>query len=194
MDFPLGPRYICNVLTWDLYGPSCTRGDFFDLGLGPMAALRKAVCMCVHVIVPFIGRKNGTLMAWQPSYNDVHGWYRARMEHLFGQLWHWGLVRSMWHYGPYELHQSVRVLFLFGEFCIRRQVRRPPYGPWDHVPPHVWTDKSNSVATQDEAEDEATVCGLCCQKRCTITVCGECKEHYCAECIDPHTCGYDTVC
>ena len=39
-----------------------------------------------------------------------------------------------------------------------------PYGPWDHVPPHVWTDQSNSAATQDEAEDEAQVC-VCCAVR-----------------------------
>ena len=36
----------------------------------------------IHVIVPFIGRKNGTLIACQQSYNDVHGWYRARIEQL----------------------------------------------------------------------------------------------------------------
>ena len=35
---------------------------------------------------------------------------------------------------------------------------------------------------------------MCCQKRSAITVCGECKEHYCVECIDAHTCGYHTVC
>ena len=29
------------------------------------------------------------------------------------------------------------------------------------------------------------VCVLCCQKRSTITVCGECEEHYC-ECMGPH--------
>ena len=34
----------------------------------------------IHVIVPFIGRKNGTLIARQQCYNDVHGWYRARIE------------------------------------------------------------------------------------------------------------------
>ena len=38
----------------------------------------------------------------------------------------------------------------------------PPRGPWEHAPPHVWTDQSNSAATQDEAEDEAEVCVLCC--------------------------------
>ena len=31
------------------------------------------------------------------------------------------------------------------------------------------------------------MCVLCCHKRSTITVCGECKEHYCRQCIDTHT-------
>ena len=69
-----------------------------------------------------------------------------------------------------------------------------PHGPWDHVPPHVWIIKSNSATMQDEAEDEAEVCVLCCWKPSTITVCGECEEHYCAECIDTHTCGTNVVC
>ena len=70
----------------------------------------------------------------------------------------------------------------------------PPYGSWEHVPPHVWTDQSNSAATQDEAKDEAEVCVLCCQKRSTVVVCDECKEHYCTECIDTHTCGTNVIC
>ena len=48
--------------------------------------------------------------------------------------------------------------------------------------------------TNDEAEDEAEVCVLCCQKRSTIKVCGEYEKHYCAECIDTHTCGTNYVC
>ena len=148
----------------------------------------------IHVIVPFIGRKNGTLTARQQGYNDVHGWYRARIEQLFARLWHWGLVMNIWRGGPNDLHQSVRILLHFTQFCIRRQVRHPPYGPWEHVPPQVWTDQSNSAATQDEAEDEAEVCVLCCQRRSTVAVCDECKEHYCNECIDTHTCGTNVVC
>ena len=146
------------------------------------------------VIVPFIGRKNRTLTAHEQSYNDVHGWYRAYIEQLFSRLWHLGLVRNIWCGSPSELHQSVGILLHFMQFCIRGQVHQPPYGPWEHVPPHVWTDKSNSATTQDEAEDEAEMCALCCQKRSTITVCGECEEHYCAECIDTHTCGTNVSC
>ena len=33
-------------------------------------------------------------------------------------------------------------LLHFIQFCMRTQVRHPPYGPMDHVPPHVWTIKA----------------------------------------------------
>ena len=74
-------------------------------------------------------------MAQQQSYNDLHGWYRAHIEHLFGQLWHWGLVKNIWRGGSEELHQSLPALLHFDRFCIWRQVCHPPYGPWDHVSP-----------------------------------------------------------
>ena len=188
---PLGPGTSADVLIWDGYGPSRTRGDFFDFEVGGHDGAYKGR---IHVIVPFLGRKNGTLTTRQQGYNDVHGWYRARMEQLFARLWHWGLVRNIWRGGPNELHQSVRILLHFTQFCIRRQVRHPPYGPWEHVPPHAWKDQSNSAATQDEAKIEAEVCVLCCQRRSTVAVCDECKEHYCNECIDTHTCGTNVVC
>ena len=188
---PLAPGTSADVLIWDGYGPSRTRGDFFDFEGGGYDGAYKGR---IHVIVPFIGRKNGTLTTRQQCYNDVHGWYRARIEQLFARLWHWGLVRNIWRGGPNELHQSVRILLHFTQFCIRRQVRHPPYGPWEHVPPQVWTDQSNSAATQDEAEDEADVCVLCCQRRFTVAVCDECKEHYCNVCIDTHTCGTNVIC
>ena len=120
---PLAPGTSAHVLIWDGYGPSRTRGDFFDFEVGGHDGAYKGR---IHVIVPFIGRKNGTLTARQQGYNDVHGWYRARIERLFARLWHWGLVRNIWRGGPNELHQSVRILLHFTQFCIRRQVRHPP--------------------------------------------------------------------
>ena len=158
--------------------------------LGAMMVLIKAGFMSLcHSL-----EERMALTARQQCCNDVHGWYRARIEQLFARLWHWGLVRNIWRGGPNELHQSVRILLHFTQFCIRRQVRHSPYGPWEHVPPQVWTDQSNSAATQDEVEDEAEVCVLCCQRRSTIAVCDECKEHYCNACIDTHTCGTNVVC
>ena len=37
------------------------------------------------------------------------------------------------------------------------------------------------------------MCVLCCPKRSTVAVCDECKEHYCTECIDTHTCGINVM-
>ena len=48
----------------------------------------------LHVAWPFIGRK--TLTERQKEYNDVHGFYRARIEHMFARMWHWGIVRNIW--------------------------------------------------------------------------------------------------
>ena len=87
--------------------------------------------------MPFIGRKNEVLTTRQQSYNDMHRWCRARIEQLFAWLRHWGLVRNIWRGGPSELHQSICILLHFTQFCTRRQVRHPPYGQWEHVPPHV---------------------------------------------------------
>ena len=58
---PLAPRTSVDVLIWDGYGPSCTRGDFFDFEVGGHDGAYKGR---IHVIVPFMGRKNG-----QPANN-----------------------------------------------------------------------------------------------------------------------------
>ena len=71
---PLARGTSADVLIWDGYGPSRTRGDFFDFQAG---GHNRAYKGRVHVIVPFIGRKNDTLSARQQSYNVVHGWYQA---------------------------------------------------------------------------------------------------------------------
>ena len=79
MDLPLALRTSADVLIWDGYGPSRARGDFFDFEVGGHEGACKGR---IHVIVPFIGRKNGISTARQQPY--VHGWYRAHIEHLFG--------------------------------------------------------------------------------------------------------------
>ena len=80
------------------------------------------------------------------------------------------------------------------KFCIQRQVRYPPYGLWEHVPPYVWKSTEATVddATQDDVGDEVDICALCCQKH-TTTECGKCNLNYCVECIDPHSCAAKTV-
>ena len=186
---PLAPGTSADVLIWDGYGPSRTKGEFFDYEVGGHDGAYKGR---LNVIAPFIGRKN--LSDRQQCYNDVHGFYRSRIEQVFGHLWHWGLVRNIWRGGANELHQFVRILLHFTQFRIRRQFRYAPYGPWDHVPPHVWTtdDQDDDNCVIDVDNDVPDVCVLCCHKRKT-TACGDCKEYYCDECLDPHTCGTHAV-
>ena len=57
---PLAPGTSADVLIWDGYGPSHTRGGFFHFEVGGHDGAYKGR---IHVIVPFIGRKNGTLIA-----------------------------------------------------------------------------------------------------------------------------------
>ena len=44
----------------------------------------------LHSHVPFIGGK--TLTVRQKTYNDIHAYYRARVEHLFAGLWSWWVL------------------------------------------------------------------------------------------------------
>ena len=52
------------------------------------------------------------------EYDDVHGFYHARVEHLFACLW---VVRNVWTRSAAELHGHVRILLHFTQFCICRQ-------------------------------------------------------------------------
>ena len=62
---PLAPGTPADVLIWDGYGPSRTRGGFFDFKVGGHDGAYKGR---IHVIVPLIGRKNGTLTTRQQCY------------------------------------------------------------------------------------------------------------------------------
>ena len=44
-----------------------------------------------------------------------------------------------------------------------------------------------------DSQSMAEVSVLCCQRRSTVAVCDECKEHCCNECIDTHTCWTNVV-
>ena len=54
-----------------------------------------------------------------------------------------------------ELHEYVRVLLHLQQFLIQRQVRYHPYGPWEHVPTHVWAAPTQE---DNDNEDDGDVC------------------------------------
>ena len=88
------------------------------------------------------------------------------------------------------LHEYVRVLLHLRQFLIRRQVRYPPYSPWEHVPAHVWTAPTQEDNDdEDVVGDDGDVCALCCTKSDPekMSMCDKCKLQYCTDCIDTHT-------
>ena len=171
---PLAPRTSADFLIWDGYGPSRTRGDFFDFEVGGHDGAENGR---IHVIVPFIGRKNGTLTARQHSYKDVHGWYRACIGHLFGQLWLWGLVRNIWRGACVFCCISRNFVLRGRSFTLVKDHRTMSRAMFGLI-----------KGTHSLGED-----ALCCHKRFTIACCGECRERYCDECIGAHTCGEKIV-
>ena len=140
----------------------------------------------LHVAWPFIGRK--TFTERQKEYNDVHGFYRAHIEHLFARMWQWGMVRNICRGSGTELHEYVRVLLHLQQFLIRTY---PPYGLWEHVPARVWTAPTQEDNDdEDVVGDDGDVCALCCTKSDPekMSMCDKCEQQYCTGCIDTHTC------
>ena len=73
-------------------GPKGARGGhYMDYEIGSMDGGYKGH---LRVALSFIGRKN--LTEQQKEYNHVHGFYKARIEHLFLCMWQWGIVRNIW--------------------------------------------------------------------------------------------------
>ena len=109
---PVLPGTSADVKIWDKYGPQRTKGCFMEFEVGAHDGAYKGR---LHSHVPFIGRK--TLTMRQKTYNDVHGYYRARVEHLFAHLWSWRVVRDIWLGSHQNLHANTRILCTFHSSC-----------------------------------------------------------------------------
>ena len=86
---PLAPGTSADVLIWIGYG----MGDFFDFEVGGHDGAYKGR---IHVIVPFIGRKNGTLTARQQCYPPPPCLSYARVQATVGVgtvlIWYFGVA------------------------------------------------------------------------------------------------------
>ena len=168
-----------DVLIWDREGPDVRKGHFFPYECGCHDGAYKGR---VHNHCPFIGRKH--LTQRQQEYNDVHGNYRARSEHIFARLWTFKIVRDIWTGSSTDLHRSVRILVHFMQFQIRRQTRYQPYGPWEHVPGNIWTDQPSLDPEEDV--DDTYLCQMC-ARRDTVA-CVDCSLYLCTSCAESHSC------
>lgn len=100
-------------------------------------------------------KANGTLTAAGSVYNQIHGFFRARAEHLFALLWTFALVRVPWRgreeIGCDKLFKRLKVLLNLVNFLLRRIWRYEPYGPWAHFPEVHQDDAESSEDNQDTA-------------------------------------------
>ena len=179
---PVLPGTSADVKIWDKYGPQRTKGCFMEFEVGAHDGAYKGR---LHSHVPFIGRK--TLTMRQKTYNDVHGYYRAWVEHLFAHLWSWRVVHDIWLGSHQDLHANTRILLHFSQFMLRRQKRYQPYGPWEHIPSSIWTEEE--APEVDEEEEDTFLCQVC-GKRDT-SECSTCDLYLCRGCMDEHTCDID---
>ena len=140
-------------------GRKGARGIIWIMRLAPDGAYKGRL----HVAWPFIGRK--TLTERQKEYNDVHGFYRARIEHLFACMWHGGIVRNMWRGSGTELHECARVLLHLQQFFDSKTAAVPSLWVVEHVPAHVWTAPIHEDNDdEDVVGDDGDVCAFCCTK------------------------------
>ena len=58
--------------------------------------------LSTHALLPYIGRNK--LSDDQQEYNDVQGFYRARVGHLFALFCHWKIIRNRWMGSARDLH------------------------------------------------------------------------------------------
>ena len=66
----------------------------------------------------------------------MHGFYRARVEQLFAQLWQWKIVCNIWDGVEEELHQYVHILLHIKQFVLNRKLSINPMGPGPMCLPH----------------------------------------------------------
>ena len=139
------------------------------------------VCFCGQVLRNYFRGTQGCpdlCFSGFSTYGEPHRPLSWMQPFLFARMWHWSIVRNIWRGSGTPLHEYVRVLLHLQQFLIRRQVRYPPYGRWEHVPAHVWvTPAQEDKDDEDVVGDDGDVCALCCTKSDPekMSMCGNCQ-------------------
>ena len=93
----------------------------------------KGVCNS-HLIAPCRKPPGQPLPGSAQGYNDIHGFYRSRVEHVFGVLWGFSLVRNKWTGGEQRFFIHLKLLLNLYTFAMRRKYKYEPVGPWGLIP------------------------------------------------------------
>ena len=105
-------------------------------------------------------------------YNQIHAFFRARVEHVFTRIWPFAIVHQVWRgkglEGACELQRRIHVLFNFVNFELSRKVMYELAGVWPHTPEgappaeHLEYEVPRGVleddsANEDDEEEDADV-------------------------------------
>uniref|UniRef100_A0A7S1N4Y7 DDE Tnp4 domain-containing protein n=1 Tax=Eutreptiella gymnastica TaxID=73025 RepID=A0A7S1N4Y7_9EUGL len=93
---------------------------------------------CPYVIYPY--RKDHKWGDLEVDYTAIHAWYRARVEHTFGILWNFALVKNIWMgKGAFQAQRfqwRMHVLLNLVAMDMKCKWKYEPYGPWGHHDHH----------------------------------------------------------
>ena len=100
--------------------------------------------VAVHPSIRYRGVVKSKLKAMHAKEVVILNQYKDRWPSL-SRLWQWRIVRNVWTCSATELHGHMPILLHLTQFCIRRQTRYQPYGPWPHVPESVWAHEEATI-------------------------------------------------
>lgn len=116
-----------------------------------------------HGVIPFAKPPKRPLPEWCAKYNDGHGFIRGRVEHVFMQLWSWGVCRETFrkHGNSVEdrmqrVQWLVRSVVHIQQFINRRNVRYEPFGPWDHFPASIFGQDACKRNEEEDISDDTS--------------------------------------
>ena len=104
-----------------------------------------------HLIAPCRKPPGNPSPGSAQGYNDVHGFYRSRVEQAFGVLWGFALVRNTWTGSEQRFFTQLKVLLNLYTFTMRRKYKYEPVGPWALIPEGVFAEGPSEIPP-DHAE------------------------------------------
>ena len=91
-----------------------------------------------RLAAPYRKPKGRPPLARKDRYNEIHAYFRARVEYIFTCIWSFAIVHQVWRgkglEGACELHLRILVLFHFINFQLSRKIMYEPTGVWSHTP------------------------------------------------------------
>ena len=139
------------------WGPKSFVGDEVALADGAYSGN-------LRLVAPYRKPKGRHLPPRKERYNQLHSFFRARVEYIFTRTWPYGIMQQVWRGkgldGACELQRRLCVLFKFLTFELCRKVMYEPAGVWArtaHTAPAAqpveYVRPSGAIESDSDSED-----------------------------------------